>query len=218
MINVEIWSDVMCPFCYIGKRRLEKAIEHLNLQNNVLIHWKSFELNPYSKTDPSKNIHQYLAENKGISLDEAKEMSNYVTQIAKDEGILFNMDAAIPANSHRAHQLLHYAKKIQPTIQNELKEQLFHAYFVEGKNTDDLAVLEELALRVELTQTDFQEFLSNNNLSAEVHADQREAQELNVRGVPFFVFNRKYAISGAQPLDHFIQNLKVMAHEFSYLE
>lgn len=202
----------MCPFCYIGKRRFEEALATFEGKNDVEIEWKSFLLSPELKTDPTKNIHQYLAEHKNISLEEAKGMNNYVTNMAAQVGLTYNFDKAIPANSFNAHRFLHFAKKHGK--QNEAEERLFKAYFTEGKNIDDAQTLLLLAIELELDANKLADAMNNGEFTNDVIADINEAQQLGVRGVPFFVFNRKYAVSGAQESEAFTQTLEKAFEEW----
>lgn len=202
----------MCPFCYIGKRRFEEALATFEGKNDVEIEWKSFLLSPELKTDPSKNIHQYLAEHKNISLEEAKGMNDYVTNMAAQVGLTYNFDKAIPANSFNAHRFLHFAKKHGK--QNEAEERLFKAYFTEGKNIDDAQTLLLLAIELELDANKLADAMNNGEFTNDVIADINEAQQLGVRGVPFFVFNRKYAVSGAQESEAFTQTLEKAFEEW----
>ncbi|MUV05522.1 thioredoxin domain-containing protein [Flavobacterium rakeshii] len=211
-MKIEIWSDIMCPFCYIGKRRFEEALATFEGKNDVEIEWKSFLLSPELKTDPTKNIHQYLAEHKNISLEEAKGMNDYVTNMAAQVGLTYNFDKAIPANSFNAHRFLHFAKKHGK--QNEAEERLFKAYFTEGKNIDDAQTLLLLAIELELDANKLADAMNNGEFTNDVIADINEAQQLGVRGVPFFVFNRKYAVSGAQESEAFTQTLEKAFEEW----
>ena len=211
-MKIEIWSDIMCPFCYIGKRRFEEALATFEGKNDVEIEWKSFLLSPELKTDPNKNIHEYLAEHKNISLEEAKGLNDYVTNMAAQVGLTYNFDKAIPANSFNAHRFLHFAKKHGK--QNEAEERLFKAYFTEGKNIDDAQTLLLLAIELELDANKLADAMNNGEFTNDVIADINEAQQLGVRGVPFFVFNRKYAVSGAQESEAFTQTLEKAFEEW----
>ena len=210
-MKVEIWSDVMCPFCYIGKRKFELALEKFPQRDTVEITWKSFQLNPDMITDPDKNINQYLAEVKGWSVKQAEDANNYVTDIAKKVGLTYNMDKAIVANSFDAHRLSHLAKKYNK--QDALEEQLFIAYFTEGKNTADHDTLIAIGKEIGLNETEIKTMLQGNEFSAEVNQDILEAQMVGARGVPFFVFDRKYAVSGAQDPAAFEQVLNTIWEE-----
>jgi len=205
-MKVEIWSDVMCPFCYIGKRKFETALNQFPEKENVQLIWKSFQLSPDMKTDPGKNINQFLAAHKGITLQEAKRMNDHVTQLAAKVGLVYDFDKAIVANSFNAHRLVHFAK--HHGKQNEAEEQLFKAYFTDGKNTDDTTTLIQLGTEIGLDATALKTVLETDKYAEDVKADIQEAHQIGVRGVPFFVFDRKYAVSGAQESPVFLQTLE----------
>ena len=200
-MKVEIWSDVMCPFCFIGKRRFEKALEKFPHKEEVEVVWKSFQLNPDMKTEPGKNINEYLAEVKGWSIDQAREMNDRVTAMAREEGLHYNFDQTIVANSFDAHRLVQLAK--EKGKGDEMEEALFHAYFEEGKNIADATTLIDLAAGIGLARQEVSELLSGQSYSEQVDADIYEAQQIGVRGVPYFVLNDRYAVSGAQATDTF---------------
>lgn len=205
-MKIEIWSDIMCPFCYIGKRRFEQALETFEGKDKVEIEWKSYLLSPELVTDPNKNLHEFLAEHKGVSLEEAKGMNDYVTNMAAQTGLTYNFDKAIPANSFNAHRMLHFAKEFGK--QNEAEEALFKAYFTDGKNIDDAATLSEIAASVGLDTAALAEAMGSEAYFQDVVMDVQEAQNIGVRGVPFFVFNRKYGVSGAQESGTFLEVLE----------
>lgn len=205
-LKVEIWSDVICPFCYIGKRKFESALKQFEAKDNIEITWKSFQLAPDLKTDTSISIDEYLAIHKGFSIEKAREMNTYVTQIAKQEGLSFNFDRSIVANTLLAHQMLHFARTVGK--QEVTKERLLKAYFTDGKNIDDKQTLIELATEIGLDIDKLNQALNSNDFVDEVKADIDEAQQLGVRGVPFFVFNRSHAISGAQPVEVFVETIQ----------
>jgi predicted DsbA family dithiol-disulfide isomerase len=196
----------MCPFCYIGKRRFEKALEEFPAKTKVEVEWKSFQLSPDIKTDPSVNIHQFLAKHKGMSLDQAKQMNDQVKQMAAQEGLVYNFDKSVVANSFNAHRFVHLAKNHGK--QGEAEEQLFQSYFTDGKNIDDTTTLIELGRQIGLDPIAVSTVLSSETYGEEVNNDIEEAQALGIRGVPFFVFDRKYAVSGAQDINAFKQALE----------
>lgn len=204
-MKVEIWSDVMCPFCYIGKRRFESALDKFKYKDEVKITWKSFQLNPQMKTDPGKSINQYLAEIKDWTLEQAESMNERVTQMAKAEGLYYDFDKAIVANSFDAHRLIQFAKT--KNRGDEAEEILFKAYFSEGKNTADFSTLVQLGTEIGLDKDELEKMLAGNEFANEVQNDVREAQELNIYAVPFFVIDRKYGISGAQQTETFLEAL-----------
>jgi predicted DsbA family dithiol-disulfide isomerase len=210
-MKVEIWSDIMCPFCYIGKRKFESALAQFEHKGDVEIVWKSFQLNPDMKTEVGKNINQYLAEIKGWSVEQAKEMNDRVTGMAKQVGLDYDFNKAVVANSFNAHRLIQFAKKAGKG--DVAEERLFKAYFTEGKNVDDLHVLSQLAVEIGINITEADEVLKSSAFSDEVNQDVYEAQQVGVRGVPFFVLGNKYAVSGAQESATFLQALKTTWNE-----
>ncbi|QEM14465.1 DsbA family oxidoreductase [Mucilaginibacter rubeus] len=204
-MKVEIWSDVMCPFCYIGKRRFEEALAGLDGKDQIEIEWKSFQLNPDLKTNPNISINQYLADIKGWTLDHAEQMNNHVTQMAAQAGLTYDFSKSVVANSFNAHRLAHLAKK--HGLGDAAEEALFRAYFTEGRNIDDNQTLIELGTAIGLNADEIKLTLETDSYADDVKHDIAEAQYLGVRGVPFFVMNRKYAVSGAQEVAVFKDTL-----------
>ena len=211
-MDVEIWSDVMCPFCYIGKRKFEHALNQFTHKDQINIVWKSFQLNPDMKTEPGKNINQYLAEIKGWSLDEAKSMNDRVTAMAREVGLSYDFDKAVVANSWDAHRLIQLAK--QHGLGDAAEERLFLAYFTEGRDTSDHATLLELGTDVGLDPAAVKQLLESNQYAEAVAQDIYEAQQVGARGVPFFVLNRRYAVSGAQQPETFLGALNTAWSEW----
>lgn len=204
-MKVEIWSDVMCPFCYIGKRKFESALSMFDKREHIEIEWKSFQLNPALVTDPSKNTIQHLAESKGWSMEQTRETIEYVLEMAKGVGLHYDFDKAVVANSFDAHRLIQYAKSKNKG--DAAEESLFKAYFMEGKNTADHSVLLQLGIEIGLEEKEINKILAGEEFSKEVDADISEARQIGVSGVPFFVIDRKYAISGAQDPQMFLNAL-----------
>ncbi|MEX0609645.1 MAG: DsbA family oxidoreductase [Balneolaceae bacterium] len=211
-MKVEIWSDIMCPFCYIGKRNFEHALEQFDDKNEIDIQWRSFELAPEMETDPSKNTYEYLAEKKGWTLDYTKKVHAQLTETAREAGLDYNFDTVVPANSFNAHRLLHLAADHQ--LQNELKERLFASHFTEGKNIDDKETLVQLGVEIGLPEEKIREILQSDLYADEVENDKYAARQVGVQGVPFFVLNNKYAVSGAQPSEVFLEALQKAYKEF----
>lgn len=204
-VTVEIWSDVMCPFCYIGKRKFEAALDSFPSKDQVEIVWKSFQLNPNQKTDPNKNATQYLAEIKGWSYQEAESANNYVTEMAKGVGLNYQLNKAVVANSFDAHRLIQYAKTQGKG--DAAEERLFKAYFTEGENTADHTTLLRLAKEIGLDENACKRVLESNEFAEAVRSDVNEGEQLGLTGVPFFVINRRYAVSGAQDVSVFLKSL-----------
>ncbi|WP_313999546.1 DsbA family oxidoreductase [Xanthocytophaga flava] len=200
-MKVEIWSDIMCPFCYIGKRKFEKALQQFSDAGAVEVEWHSFQLDPSIEAGHGKNLYEYLSERKGISYEQSVQMHRQVTQMAKEAGLTYNFDNAVVANSFDAHRMIQLAKK--HNLGDEAEERLFKAYFTEGKDFSDHETLVLLGQEIGLQENDIRQVLASDDFGYEVEKDIREAQTIGVRGVPFFVFNRKYAVSGAQPSDVF---------------
>lgn len=210
-MKIEIWSDLACPFCYIGKKRFEMALKQYAGKDSVEVEWKSYQLNPGLVTQPDKNHDAFLAEQKGISIEQARAMSSHAARMAEQTGLTYHFDKAIPANTFKAHQMLHHAKTAG--LQNEVKESLFNAYFTEGKNIDDMEVLIELGMEAGLDAASIKEALETDRYADHVSTDIYEARQVGVRGVPFFLFNRKYVISGAQDSNVFLSALNQIGAE-----
>ncbi|MGB0916124.1 MAG: DsbA family oxidoreductase [Flavobacteriales bacterium] len=205
-MNVEVWSDVVCPFCYIGKTNFDKALAQFAEKENIEFVWKSFQLYPHVKTDLDKTLYEHLSESKGISVEQAKGMGVNAAQMGTDVGLSLDFDNSVVANSFNAHRLIHFAK--ENGLQLEMKERLFKAFFTEGKNIDDNVTLTALAKEIGLDPEEVKAILESDRYSDAVRADIQESQQLGVRGVPFFVFDRKYAVSGAQAPAGFLETLE----------
>ena len=210
-MKVEIWSDIMCPFCYIGKRKFEMALEQFDQKEAVEIEWKSFQLNPELRSQPDKSIHEYLSEAKGWSLEKAKELNQEVAEMGKEVGLDFQFDKVKVSNTLLAHRLVQLAKTQGKG--NEAEAALFEAHFVEGKGADQAETLFEIGEKIGLSQEGIQTLFDSDVYVDEVRMEQYQAQKIGVRGVPFFVFDQKFAVSGAQATELFAQALKKMALE-----
>jgi len=212
-MKIEIWSDVVCPFCYIGKRKLEKALDKFPLKDQVEIEWKSFQLNPEEKTNPSINTLEHLAQSKGWSMDQTKEITSNVVEMAKEHGLEFDFEKAKVANTKNAHRLIHFAKKQGKG--GEMKERLLKAYFSDGENVDDPNTLIKLGAEIGLNESEIKSMLASNQFDDAVDQDIYESRLIGVRGVPFFVLDRKFGISGAQPDEVFEETLEKAWSEFA---
>lgn len=210
-MKVEIWSDIMCPFCYIGKRKFEMSLEQFDQKEAVEIEWKSFQLNPELRSQPNKSIHEYLSEAKGWSLEKAKELNQQVAEMGKEVGLDFQFDKVKVSNTLLAHRLVQLAKTLGKG--NEAEAALFEAHFVEGKGVDQAETLFEIGEKIGLSQEGIQTLFDSDVYTDEVRMEQYQAQQIGVRGVPFFVFDQKFAVSGAQAPELFAQALKKMALE-----
>lgn len=207
-MKIEIWSDVMCPFCYIGKRNHESALGQFAHKDQIEVVWKSFQLDPTipQPTDTSQNTLQYLRDRKGMSAAQMENMTKGITQTAKNVGLEYQMDKTLVTNTFNAHRLIQLAKT--KGLGDAAEESLFYAYFTEAKDIADPKVLEEIGEKIGLTAGEVKESLANDLYTELVEKDIEEARNIGVTGVPFFVFDRKYAISGAQPPAAFLETLK----------
>ncbi|WP_342526402.1 DsbA family oxidoreductase [Chryseomicrobium sp. FSL W7-1435] len=210
-MEIAIWSDYVCPFCYIGKRRLERALEETGFSSQVTVHLKSYQLDAGTPEVVTESIYESLARKYNTTIEQAKAMTANVIEQAKSEGLEYNFDNAKPANTARAHRLVKWADTQGKG--NDLGEALLQAYFIDGKNINDSAILIELATSVGLDASGTEEVLMSNQFFPEIQIDQTEAAQIGVQGVPFFVLNNKYAISGAQPIEVFKEALQKVAEE-----
>lgn len=214
-MKIEIWSDVMCPFCYIGKRHFEAALAQIPDADKIEVIWKSYQLDPTTPLEVNYTQAEYLVKKKNFPLDQVNAMLQNVTQMAKNAGLDFNLEQSVMTNSQRAHQLIQFAKS--KNLGDEMEEQLFQAYFIDGKNVSDFATLSELAQNAGLDKTEAQQAFEDDRYEKEFRSDVQEAAQLGVTGVPFFVIDRKYAISGAQPIAVFRDSIQQALKETGVL-
>ena len=204
-MRVDIWSDVVCPFCYIGKKRLEHVAAEAGIELDV--HWHSFELDPNAPAKHQSSNTERLAKKYGQSIEQTQVMERNVAQAAASEGIVFNWQHANSGNTFNAHRIIHFAQS--KGLGNAMKEALCLAYMTEGQNIGEPEVVAEIALKVGLDATEVQAVLDSDAFAAEVRQDEKIAHEqLNVTGVPFFVFDQRLAVAGAQPREVFLQALQ----------
>lgn len=204
-MKIQIWSDVMCPFCYIGKKHFEAALEQVPFKDQVEIEWKSYQLDPDLNDNSGKTVNEYLAERKGMPVAQVTQMQQRIKEMGKAAGIDFQQEKAVVANTFLAHKLIHFAA--QSNQANQVEELLFQAHFIDGKNIADVNVLVEIAENLGLNTTEVRNVLTTDALDYDVQQDILEARNIGVSGVPFFVLNNKYAVSGAQPVDLFVEAL-----------
>ena len=205
-MTVDIWSDVRCPFCYIGKHKFEAALEEFPNKEDVVVNWHSFQLDPNLKTQPELSTLDYFVQVKNVSEEQAREMFSNVQNMAAESGLEIDSNSSVLANSYRAHLLIQLA--IEKGMANELEEALFKAHFSEAKNIDDEETLVEIAVSAGLEEQDAKAALTSEEYGYAVKQDEMQAQQIGVRGVPFFVFNNKYAVSGAQATETFLEVLE----------
>ena len=206
MIRIEVWSDIVCPFCYIGKRNLEAALRSFGHRDQVQVVWRSFELDPQARGDTGLSLDELLARKYGRSVEWAAHMHEEMTERAKAAGLEYRFDRVIPANSFDAHRLTHLADIHGK--REQAAERLFRGYYTLGENIGDRGTLVRIATEIGLDADEARATLSGERFAAEVRRDEAEAGELGVNAVPFFHFNRMYAISGAQPVEVFQRALQ----------
>lgn len=212
MMEVNIWSDVRCPFCYIGKHKFEKALADFEHKNNVKVTWHSFELDPNLQSDPEKSDLEHLSETKNMPAPQVKQMLEGARKMGAEIGLNLNFEKTKVANSFHAHRLIQLAKA--KGLDNEMEEALFKIHFEEGQNIDDKKVLKEVGLSVGLREEDLDRMLFTDEFKEAVEKDKMDAARIGVRGVPFFVFNNRYAVSGAQPSHAFLEVLEKSFAEY----
>jgi predicted DsbA family dithiol-disulfide isomerase len=196
-MNVEIWSDIACPWCYVGKRRFEAALAAFEHRDDVTVTWRSFELDPAAPRERGGDRARHLAEKYGVSVERAIEMQDHMTKVAAGDGLDFRFDIARSGNTFDAHRVLHLAA--EHGAQDAMKERLMRAYLTEGELVGDPEALERLAVEAGLPRQAVLEVLASDRYAAEVRKDERTAAELGIHAVPFFVVDRALGASGAQP-------------------
>ena len=206
VMTIEIWSDVVCPFCYIGKRELERALAQFEHAGQVQLVWRSFELDPDAPARSDQDMYGMLAGKYGGSREDARARVAAVVQRASTVGLDYNMDIAVMGSSFDAHRLLQLAKSRGRG--DAMKERLFKAYFTEGAHLADVPTLIRLGSEVGLDGGEVAQMLSTSAYADAVRRDEQEARRIGVRGVPFFVLDGQYSVSGAQPSEVFLGALR----------
>ncbi len=211
-MQVEIWSDVVCPWCYVGKRRFEAALDGFAHSEEIELRWKSFELDPGARSRTAEDDNERddyadrLARKYGTSRAGAQQMLDTMTAAAAAEGLDFHFEKAIRANTFNAHQVIHLAA--EGSVQDAVKERLLRGYFSEGEAVGDPTVLARLAAEAGLDADEVRQALADQRYAGAVRADQAEAARLGISAVPFFVVDHRYGIAGAQPADEILQVLQ----------
>lgn len=210
-MKIDIWSDVVCPFCYIGKRQFEIALDQFEHKNTVEIVWHSFELDPNTPKPTQGSLNDMLVAKYNITPERASMLNKGVVEMAALVGLYYDLDAAKPSNSFDAHRLIQLAK--QNGLADKAEERFFSAYFIEGKDIADGATLKTLAAEIGLDDTEVAEVLASDKFAEEVRADQHLAKQMNINAVPFFVIDNKYGLSGAQGGQTFLKALHAVWEE-----
>lgn len=210
-MKIEIWSDYVCPFCYIGKRRLEEALEVTGLTDKVEVVFKAYELDPNSPRTSEMSMHEALSKKYNMSLEEAVNMTDNISEQAKTVGLDYDFDNMKPGNTFDAHRLVKLAET--ENLGGVVAESLLRANFIDAKEVGSKEVLLQLAVDAGISKERANEMLESDEFAEDVKADISEARQVGVQGVPFFVINRKYAISGAQPAETFADALRKVTEE-----
>ncbi len=206
MMKIEIWSDFVCPFCYVGKRKFEIGLEQFEHKEEVEVVFRSFQLDPYAKKNTGMDIHQVLSSKHGIPYEKAKALNAQLKQTAKEVGLDYQLDTMIPTNSYDALRLSYYAK--ENGKMKEFMERIMKAHFTDSLDIGDHATLAQLASEIGLDANEALDVLANDKYSENLANDKAEGSNIGIQGVPFFVVNDKYAISGAQPSQVFLETLQ----------
>lgn len=205
-MKVDIWSDVRCPFCYIGKKKFETALAQFEHKDQVEVEWHSFELDPNAESIPDANAVEYLANRYGRSREWAEEMHQNVTDTAAEAGLHFNLGISIVASSFDAHRLIQLAKT--EGLDDEIEERLFEAHFTNGEDISKHQTLIAIGTAAGLNKLTVETMLKGTDFTDEVRYDELTAQNIGVKGVPFFVFNQTLGISGAQSPETFLEAMR----------
>ena len=204
-MKIEIWSDFSCPFCYIGKKRFEKALSEFKHKDEVEVVFKAYQLNPLAEKTIDVNAYETFAKSHQISIEETKKRFDNTVQSAKSVGLEFRYDIVQMTNTFDAHRLAKWANLLG--LEQRLTDRLMKAYFTDGYNLADMETLVKLAVEVGLDENSARKVLHENQFTQDVRSEINEAKRIGVQGVPFFVVNRKYGISGAQQEDYFLAAL-----------
>jgi predicted DsbA family dithiol-disulfide isomerase len=204
-MQVEIWSDVACPWCYLGKRRFEKALSEFEHRDQVEVIWRSYQLDPEAPRTSDTKVSEIVASKYGISEEQAMAANTRIAQMGAEEGIDYHFENTFYGNTFNAHRLIHLGAK--HNLQDAVKERLMKAYFSEGAKIGDTEQLVKAVSEVGIDPDEIRAVLDSDEYADEVRADVRRARQFGIQGVPFFAIDETYGISGAQPLEVFQQVL-----------
>jgi predicted DsbA family dithiol-disulfide isomerase len=207
-LRIDIWSDVVCPFCYIGKKRLENVARKAGI--DIEVHWHSYELDPNSPATHDSSNTVRLARKYGKTIEQMEQLQQQMAEMARDEGIDFQWQKAQSGNSFNAHRMIHLADS--HGLADAAEEAFFYAYMTEGLPIGERDVVEQIAARIGLPANEVKAVLDSDHFTDEVRQDEEIArQQLGISGVPFFIFNQQIGLSGAQPREVFLQALQQAA-------
>ena len=214
-LHVDVWSDIACPWCYVGKRRLEAALKQFSERDAVHVRWHSFELNPGAprRSEGARNYADRLAKKYGMSVQQAEARIQQLTDLAQADGIPMDFQRIQPGNTFDAHRVVHLAA--EQGRQDEMKERFLRGYLCEGEAIGEPEVLVRLATEIGLDEEQVRATLSSDSFSRQVRADEAQAREIGIQGVPFFVLGGRFAVSGAQPVELLLRALQQTQQELA---
>ena len=205
-MELEVWSDIACPWCYIGKRRLERALAEFEHTDELSITWRSFELDPQAPPEREGELAGHLARKYGMPIEQARSAQTQLTETADAEGLDFHLDRARSGNTFDGHRLIHLAA--EHGLQAEMKERLLHAYFTEGRLISDPDTLRELGTELGLPADELEATIASDRFADAVREDEQTATGLGLSGVPTFIVDRQLGVTGAQPPELLLQMLR----------
>lgn len=205
-MKVEIWSDIACPWCYVGKRRFERALQQFEHARDVEVVWRSFELDPNAPRTHAESQDELLAKKYGMPVEKARAMNERMTAEARKEGLDFHLERVKVGNTFDAHRLVHLAAESGRA--DVMKERLMRAYFTEGEAVGDPDTLLRLGTEVRLDEDRVRDVLNSDAYAGDVRADEERARSFGISGVPFFAIDEKYGVSGAQPSEVLLDALR----------
>lgn len=214
-MEIKYWSDIACPFCYIGSTRMKKAMKEVGIYDDTKLELKSFQLNPMEPKNAKSGeyINHFTGGRKELE-DQAKKQMDYISEMAAGDGLEFHLDKVVPTNTMDAHRLIKFAEsKNNRELTEKLIARLYKVYFTDGESIADENVLTKAAVEVGLNEDEVKKVLNSKKYQKEVVADEVEAQQSGIQAAPFFVINNKYGISGAQPYEVFVKALKQVKEE-----
>lgn len=207
-LKLEVWSDIACPWCYVGKRRLESALKRFSHASEVELVWRAFELDPGAPRERSRDVShvEFIARKYGMSVAQAQKSTDHLVQLASAEGLSFDFASIRSGNTFDAHRLVHLG--LERGKQDAVKERMLKAYFEQGELMSDHGTLLRLASEAGLEESEVSDVLATDTYRAEVRSDEAEARELGISGVPCFVFDRRFGVSGAQSAEVLLDALQ----------
>lgn len=213
-MNIKYWSDIACPFCYIGSNRMKKAMKQIGIYDDAELELKSFQLDPSAPIKTTTSMTDHFAENYQLSKTQAKEQIAQITKMGEDDGLTFNLAEAIPTNTLDAHRLIKLAQsKGDKVLTDKVIDRLYQIYFSDGDSIANHDILKKAVLEVGMDEVEVENILTSSQFENQVRTDEAEANHLGIHAAPFFVIDDKYGISGAQPFETMVKALITIRSE-----